>query len=48
VFRMWPEFEWHFELLTLMVNIFGFYVKQLEKLKKELGIASEHQLKEGA
>jgi phenylalanine-4-hydroxylase len=36
VFRMWPEFEWHFALLTLIHQIFGFYREQLQRLKKEL------------
>lgn len=38
VFRMWPEFIWHFELLVLMNRIFDFYSKELIKLKKELGM----------
>jgi len=36
VFRMWPEFEWHFALLTQIADIFGFYTKMLTNLKKEL------------
>ena len=36
VFRMWPEFEWHFALLTQINRVFGFYTEQLQKLKKAL------------
>jgi hypothetical protein len=48
VFRMWPEFEWHFELLTLINNIFMYYKEQLQKLKKELEKPCSIQTKEAA
>lgn len=48
VFRMWPEFEWHFELLTLIINIFNYYTEQLGKLKSELETVISDQLKEAA
>lgn len=36
VFRMWPEFYYHFELLVLIARIFDFYTSELQKLKAEL------------
>jgi hypothetical protein len=48
VFKMWPEFEWRFELLTLINHVFGYYKEQLQKLKQELEMPYSIQTKEAA
>jgi len=36
VFRIWPEFNGLFALTVLMLQIFSFYEKEVEKLKAEI------------
>jgi hypothetical protein len=48
LFRIWPEFEWHFALLTRIHQVFEFYAEQLDKLKKELETPITENWKEAA
>jgi hypothetical protein len=48
LFRMWPEFEWHFALLININHVFKFYKEQLHRLKKELETPATENWKEAA